>query len=341
MPLQPLNNEHAMQINAGTRGRRSGHRFEAVLSDRINNMKYPLIFESSMLNAHVTTGDPSYLLLRFIANTFGYTKIRSVKAFATGSLATSETGADEDIVRAIDISRTKSDIVVFARFDDDDEKTIGVSTKQCNNRTPTNAQLFFTTATGFCSLLRDHGIDVSDCALEGLRRFCGDAGFTPVDILGTSSIGNRSVDPRRFFWEELPECAYSEWERLFSNRQDDITRILLQKGYAEDRFPPDFLLHKTKSSVRWDDTEVAIYTIEELIEYSRKFGGYWLKQYSVRKGQYKDPTGVTHQAPRFGIVQMQRGGQRQHPTQLQFNLAARYFNHIQQHRSDVLGDLES
>tara|TARA_R100000808_G_scaffold23266_1_gene51440 strand:- start:49 stop:249 length:201 start_codon:yes stop_codon:yes gene_type:complete len=32
-----------------------------------------------------------------------------------------------------------------------------------------------------------------------------------------------------------------------------------------------------------------------------------------------------HEAPRFGIIQMQRGGQKQHPTQLQFNLEAGYF----------------
>ena len=49
------------------------------------------------------------------------------------------------------------------------------------------------------------------------------------------------------------------------------------------------------------------------------------KGYSVRKGQYRDPEGAEHEAPRFGIVQMQRGGQKQHPTQLQFNLKAGYF----------------
>lgn len=50
--------------------------------------------------------------------------------------------------------------------------------------------------------------------------------------------------------------------------------------------------------------------------------------YAVRKGTYKDPLGVQHEAPRFGIVQMQRGGQKQHPTQLQFNLKAGYFYKI-------------
>ncbi len=38
--------------------------------------------------------------------------------------------------------------------------------------------------------------------------------------------------------------------------------------------------------------------------------------------------GVVHQAPRFGVIQMQRGGQKQHPEQLQFNLEASYFRKI-------------
>lgn len=36
-------------------------------------------------------------------------------------------------------------------------------------------------------------------------------------------------------------------------------------------------------------------------------------------------TAKKHKAPKFGVVQMQRGGQKQHPTQLQFNLKAGYF----------------
>ena len=58
------------------------------------------------------------------------------------------------------------------------------------------------------------------------------------------------------------------------------------------------------------------------------YSGFSHKEYSVRKGSFKDPEGVKHQAPRFGIIQMQRGGQKQHPTQLQFNLQAGYFYKI-------------
>ena len=46
-------------------------------------------------------------------------------------------------------------------------------------------------------------------------------------------------------------------------------------------------------------------------------------------------------APRFGIVQMQRGGQAQHPEQLQFNLQAGYFYKIENRRPHVVGDGQS
>ena len=45
----------------------------------------------------------------------------------------------------------------------------------------------------------------------------------------------------------------------------------------------------------------------------------------MKKGRYKEPEGILHQAPKFGVIQMQRGGQKQHPTQLQFNLKSGYF----------------
>jgi hypothetical protein len=68
--------------------------------------------------------------------------------------------------------------------------------------------------------------------------------------------------------------------------------------------------------------------MEELIAQSRTYQGFATRPYSVRKGSYPDPPGVQHLAPRFGVVQMQRGGQAQHPTQLQFNLEAGYFYKI-------------
>lgn len=62
-----------------------------------------------------------------------------------------------------------------------------------------------------------------------------------------------------------------------------------------------------------------------LIELSRRYSLFAYSIYRVKKGRFKEPEGVSHQAPRFGVIQMQRGGQKQHPTQLQFNLKAGYF----------------
>lgn len=104
-----------------------------------------------------------------------------------------------------------------------------------------------------------------------------------------------------------------------------MSRLLFQKAYLNDPFVPEFLLHKTKQAMNWGSTEVAIYSIEELIALSREYQGYTTRPYSVKKGSYKDPPGIFHKAPRFGIIQMQRGGQSQHPEQLQFNLEAGYF----------------
>ncbi len=189
--------------------------------------------------------------------------------------------------------------------------------------TPTNAQLFFSTARGFAALLEGNGIRVSPGAVVALRQFCGDNGFRPLD--DPPSYVGRTVDPRRFFWEEIPEAGRAEWRRIFSDHQDDISRLLLQKAYVDDPFVPEYLLHKTKRAPTWASTEVAIFSIDELIGLSRAYQRYATKPYSVKKGSYKDPPGVMHLAPRFGVIQMQRGGQKQHPEQLQFNLEAGYF----------------
>jgi predicted transcriptional regulator len=213
--------------------------------------------------------------------------------------------------------------VLTITSDDIRQLTIGVSTKQCNNNMPTNAQLYFTTARGFSKLLLDNNITVSEAAVRALRQFCGDEGFRPSD--DTRLSGKRLTDPRRYFWEEIDAVGRLEWEKLFSSHQDAISRLLFQKAYINDPFVPDYLVHKTRSAASWNETEIAIYSIQELVTLSRAYQGFATREYSVRKGRHKDPAGVTHLAPRFGVIQMQRGGQKQHPEQLQFNLAAGYF----------------
>lgn len=338
MALNPIDEIHALQIQAGVIGRKAGHEFEDKITESINALSYPIVYASDV-NTHVNIGEPGRMLLHYIASYYGESEVISAKALSTGALATSEDGRKWLSINGASVSRCKSDVVITVVFGSGKTITSGVSTKQCNNKTPTNAQLFFTTAWSFSSLLRNNGIDVSDDAIIGLRKFCGDSGYRPMDH--PEKFSGRVFDPRRFFWEEIGEEAINEWKNLFSNFQEKITRLLLQKAYIDDRFVPDFIIHKTRSAAAWDKTEVAIYGIDELIALSGKYQGFVLKPYSVKKGSYKDTAGTLHMAPRFGIVQMQRGGQQQHPEQLQFNLESGYFYKIGQHRGDTLGEAES
>lgn len=334
MALNPIDEIHAAQIQAGTLGRKAGHAFEDAIAAEINGIPYPVSIESAPA-FHVSTGDPALQLLAYISSDLGVKTVSKALALSTGALATSERGRKWLDVNGVKVRRCKSDIILTIHAGDGSATTVGISTKQCNNAKPTNAQLYFTTARGFAALLIANGIEVSRGAIDALRQFCGDVGFRPVDAPNREE--ERLTDPRRFFWEEIESAGRSEWERLFAGRQDDITRLMLQKAYIDDPFVPSYLLHKTCASASWDKTEVAIYSIDELVELSREYGSFSTKGYSVRKGSFRDPAGVSHLAPRFGIVQMQRGGQAQHPDQLQFNLEAGYFHKLKNVRSDVRG----
>jgi hypothetical protein len=325
MALKPINEIHALQIQAGILGRNTGHEFEQKIATEINGLQYPRDV-ACVAKKHVLHGNPATLLIDYIAAYSGKNCIRKAVAISTGALATSEEGMKWLKINGVTVKKCKSDLVITFEWQDGTLLTAGVSTKQCNNKTPTNAQLYFTTAQGFANLLQREGIPVSVNAIYAMKQFCGDVGYRPLDT--PSALANRTIDPRRWFWEEINASGREEWEKLFTQRQDDITRLLLQKAYLDDPFTPDFLIHKTKASPAWNQTEIAIYAIDELITLSRNYGSFSKKQYSVKKGSYKDPPGIHHDAPRFGVVQMQRGGQAQHPTQLQFNLEAGYFYKI-------------
>ena len=325
MALTPIDEIHALQIQAGTIGSNAGHKFENELAAAINSFQYPLVV-SRPDGRHVFSGDPANLLLQYVAYTLGIKKLEGASAIATGALATSEEGKTWLNINGVELSRCKSDIILTLQSEGDLPRTVGVSTKQCSNSKPTNAQLYFTTARGFVSLLRNNGLTVTESAITSLRQFCGDSGFQPFD--NPAVLVARESDPRRYFWEEAEAHGINEWQELISTNQDAITRLLLQKAYLGDPFTPDFLLHKTRRSNSWSSTEVAIYGIDELVGLSRSYQGFATRSYSVRKGSYRDPAGVAHLAPRFGVIQMQRGGQKQHPEQLQFNLEAGYFYKI-------------
>ncbi len=325
MALTPIDEAHALQIQAGTLGRKAGHEFEDTITERINTLQYPFYIPLETI-PNVVTGDPAEILLKYIGRKNRINCITSASALSTGALATSEAGKQWLSINGAPISRCKSDLIINIYTNDQRFMTVGISTKQCNNRQPTNAQLYFTTARGFSNLLRQNGIPVSAEAENALRQFCGDQGFRPLDNPVLAS--HRLVDPRRYFWEEISLNGRLEWERILSCQQDQVSRLLFQKAYLNDPFVPEYLLHKTKLSHGWALTEVAIYSIDELVLLSRQYQGFTTQPYSVRKGSFVDPIGVEHLAPRFGIIQMQRGGQKQHPEQLQFNLMAGYFYKI-------------
>lgn len=322
MALTPLNAKHKAQIAAGTLGRSKGHTFEKNLALEINSIDWASLSLISLLeNDHVFNGHPAKLLISYICQKKHIRKLVKVRAWWLGGLATSNEGDvilnDEGIV----VGKSKSDILIEITHSGGIEK-IGISVKTCNKPTPTNDQLYFTTASAFCALLRANNILVSREAEQSLKMFCGDAGFRPSDA--AHSIKDRKSDPSRWFFEELPVKAKEELILLFTNYQNEISRILLQKAYVNDPYIPEFLLHQTKVYADYDNCEIALFTFEELIGLSSKYNSFWTKPYIIRKGTYRGDLAV-HEAPRFGFIQFQRGGQKQHPTQLQFNLEAGYF----------------
>lgn len=323
MPLEPIDATHAAQIQAGIAGRRHGHNFEFILAQHINNLPYPQ--RAFTPAAHVFRDDPASVLIGYALTHVGWGQCDRAEAIALGALATAEEGRSWLEVHGVAVRACKSDVLLTLTNSGLEPMTIGVSVKQCNNSTPTNAQLYFSTAHAFCELLRRNSIPVSDSGERSLRQFCGDSGYRPLD--DPNSLDGRITDPRRFFWEEINQDGRQELEDIFTRHQDDITRLLLQKAYLNDPFTPELILHKTKK-LSIDPQEYAIYSVNQLIELSRRYQGFTKKLYSVKKGSHRDPPGVHHEAPRFGIVQMQRGGQQQHPTQLQFNLEAGYFYKI-------------
>lgn len=325
MSLIAKDERHQAQINAGTLGRNKGHKFENLLSCAINNYSFEEIVPQRNV-FHLSCGNPAHLLLQYIANDINET-IVSAKAWWLGALATSGVGDKLLDENGNPITKSKSDILIELVLKSNVKKLVGISVKTCDKKTPTNDQMYFTTARAFCNLLETNGIHVSDEAIKGLSQFCGDIGYRPKDILDESLLKLRISDPNRFYWEELSLTAQNDWKTIITNHQDAITRLLFQKAYRNDPYAPDYLIHQTVKYENFDCCKVALFSMDEVISYSKQYSGYVLSTYKIKKGTYKHDNAI-HSAPRFGYIQFQRGGQKQHPTQLQFNLKAGYFNHL-------------
>ena len=182
MERVPLDEQHAAQVVAGTAGRLFGHRAEERLAEQINLLgTRPL--KSRDNPEHLVTGAPAVELLNYICNDLGWPRLDSARAWWTGGLAT--TGKGDSILDdlGVEVSRSKSDVVLRLTHEGDSH-VIGVGVKTCGIRSPTNAQLYFTTASAFSELLRQNEVPVSGDAERALRMFCGDAGFRPADHKG-------------------------------------------------------------------------------------------------------------------------------------------------------------
>lgn len=241
-------------------------------------------------------GSPHTILIDKVLEYLNWNYCDKIEAYATGNLATSELERGEILIDGQSVTSSKSDIVLIL-FKDKLKKIIGVSVKQCNSKTPTNAQIFFSTATAFYHLINNNGMKLSDKALRAMRQFCGDLGFRPSDDFDCS---NRIATPERYFWKEIDARGKAEWENLFKNHQDDVTRLLLQKAYLDDPFPPEIILHKTQKASSFKSQEIAVFTIDQLVKLSKKYSSFTCSLYRVKKGRYKEPEEISHQAPKFG-----------------------------------------
>ncbi|TVQ91547.1 MAG: hypothetical protein EA397_09400 [Deltaproteobacteria bacterium] len=331
MALKPTSEQHAAQIAAGISGRNRGHKFEKALTSEINEMVLDHVAPPPIDHPHLMTGDPAALLVGFVKREEGFADGTTVEAYWLGGLATSGEGDELRDSSGNLVTGSKSDVLLRFTLPDGSEEWRGVSVKTCFNATPTNAQLYCSTAVAFCGLLRSRGLTVTADQEVALRRFCGDPGYRPQD---TGDDVGRSSTPERWFWEELAEEARNDWERLFTEHHRDVLLALLKYAYEGDAFPPDYLLHLRHKG---DPAPVALYTMDQIADLSVAYGSFSTRNYKVHKGRYKsDPH--QHQAPRFGIVQFQPLGNKQNRNQLQFNLQARYFDKVPYEVEEDLAD---
>ncbi len=170
------------------------------MASKINSLPMPYYKSNVSFNV-VYKGFPINILLDKILDLLSWETFDKVEAYATGKLATSEYGNKQVFIEGKAITSAKSDVIIVA-YHSNEKRVVGVSVKQCNNNTPTNAQVFFTTATAFYNLVKSNGIPITDHALKAMRQFCGDFGFRPLDDIDCSE---RVSTPERYFWEEIDE----------------------------------------------------------------------------------------------------------------------------------------
>lgn len=327
MSLEPINEKHKAQIVAGTSGRIKGHRFEKQISEEFSKIDLTN-FDYALPNSEnkIFKGNPAILLLKYISRD-KKKRIIEVKSHWLGGLATANQGDKILNENGEAITGSKSDILLDITFEDSTKDRIGISIKACSD----NAQMALTTCSVFCEMLREQDIDVSKNAEIGLKMFCGEDGFRPLDNYvpyDTSNIPNdRKARPERWYWEELPNDVQREWRQIFTVNQFTITKMLLQcaKTYKTDSFKPTYVLHECSKHKDIDDCRVAILSIDELVLFSNLYDSFGLKPKKISKGTYKGIDLAIHQYPHFGFIQFQPIGNKQNFSELQFNLKSNYY----------------
>ena len=71
MSLKARNSAHRQQIEAGTNGRKRGHKFEELLTKAINECDISKIDFTATATGHLYRGNPAVLLLSYIARNYG------------------------------------------------------------------------------------------------------------------------------------------------------------------------------------------------------------------------------------------------------------------------------
>lgn len=331
MTLDTKDEKKLLQIKAGTNGRLKGHKFEEIVTDELNRIDFSLndiLLECERPNIY--RGNPANALISHIFKEEGK-EINELEAYWLGGLATAGKGANILNENGEKITGSKSDILMDIQYKDGSIEKVGVSVKACSN----NAQMALTTASSFCEMLRDSGIIVSKEAEIGLKMFCGEAGYRPMDGYKPDDIKNIPKDRKarkdRWYWEELSDSIKDEWQIIFSNNQVKITMMLLQcaRNYKTDIYKPTYILHECENHEDIDDCRVVIMSVEEFAEYSKLFDSFGIKEKRINKGSYKGIDMAMHQYPHFGFIQFQPIGNKKNFSELQFNLKAKYYNKIE------------
>lgn len=327
MALKAENSRHKQQIEAGTKGRLKGHRFESDVTDELNSLELNNIDSIVTLTApNIYQGNPAAALVKHVSIDKGR-QIARLKAYWLGGLATAGAGAELKNEAGETITGSKSDVVMDVTYEDGETESIGVSVKSCGN----NAQVALTTSSAFCDMLRANDIPVSDDAEIGMKMFCGESGYSPQDGYVPVDITNipspRGARPERWYWEELSTPVQEEWKNIFTNHQDLITILILQKAnaYRTDPFRPTYILHECSDHTDIQNCEMAVMSMDEFATYSRWFDTFGIKEQPVHKGRYKGIDLAIHQYPHFGFMQFQPIGNKQNFSELQFNLKASYY----------------